>query len=497
MITILAVDDELPIRQWLEIIIKKINGDNASVVTASNGEKALKLYNEIHPDLIFTDIKMPVLDGLELTRIIRETNKNIPIIILTSYGEFELARKALLYNATDYIQKKEINEDTLRSIIDKYSHLQKTFSNKNITCLQLTVPEFYKKISNLIAIENYFFESIDFSILNRHTPFFCIAVSCNNIDGFKLIKSSTITSLFAIGLKDNVIILCNIISSEKSDIQISQYVNEYMKSLETANSDNSCYFCYSKKSEDISHLPEMIKQITNDLPCSFYHNHHSFYVRDTFFSPKTYIQQFSLLSDEISYHIDLNDASQVLSLINNFLDYINTVMPIEVDFIKNKCIDLCIHLYQKNIENSSVCLELCNNISTLINESKSFSTIKSYIIAEFKRIYDINHENNTSTMSKAINYISQNYSTIQGISDVADNVNLNTDFFSKLFKETIGISFNSYLNNYKLEQAYKLILTTNEKLSDISRKVGFSSLSYFSKVFKNKYGISPKKIKTN
>ena len=74
---------------------------------------------------------------------------------------------------------------------------------------------------------------------------------------------------------------------------------------------------------------------------------------------------------------------------------------------------------------------------------------------------------------------------------MAGFVNLNPEYFSRLFKEETGQTFNSYLNEYRLNKAAELVANSNKKLSDIASDVGFSSLSYFSKKFKRHFGANP------
>ncbi|MGI6169453.1 MAG: helix-turn-helix transcriptional regulator, partial [Christensenellales bacterium] len=91
----------------------------------------------------------------------------------------------------------------------------------------------------------------------------------------------------------------------------------------------------------------------------------------------------------------------------------------------------------------------------------------------------------------AAQYIESNYRTIEGLIEVAMYVNLNPEYFSRLFKKETGENFNNYLNDCRLENSIDLLLNSNKKLYHIAEEVGFSSLSYYSKKFKDRYGINP------
>ena len=84
--TILIVDDE---KDFCTVLSESLSRDKYRVVTAFNGETALRLAKKENPDLMLLDIKMPGMDGIELLRRVREIHRDLPIIICTAYGEYK------------------------------------------------------------------------------------------------------------------------------------------------------------------------------------------------------------------------------------------------------------------------------------------------------------------------------------------------------------------------------------------------------------------------
>ncbi len=107
--TLLLVDDEEGIRKILGITLMDKGYD---VHVASNAEEALRVFKEIQPGIVVTDIKMPGMDGIELLRRIKAQNDETEVIMLTGHGGIELAIKSLKLEATDFITKP-INDDVL------------------------------------------------------------------------------------------------------------------------------------------------------------------------------------------------------------------------------------------------------------------------------------------------------------------------------------------------------------------------------------------------
>ncbi|UCF01882.1 MAG: response regulator [Deltaproteobacteria bacterium] len=99
---ILIVDDEEDIRVVLKISLSDLGYE---VYTAENGEEALRIIEEITPPIVLTDIRMPVMDGIELLRKIKQEDPETEVIMITGHGDMDLAIKSLKHEATDFITK--------------------------------------------------------------------------------------------------------------------------------------------------------------------------------------------------------------------------------------------------------------------------------------------------------------------------------------------------------------------------------------------------------
>ncbi|AJA48343.1 Two-component response regulator [Clostridium pasteurianum DSM 525 = ATCC 6013] len=105
MYKILLVDDENLEREALKIMLKNIKDEIEVVGEAENGREAIELDEKLDPDIIFMDIKIPGIDGMKASEIIKNKNQNKVIIMLTAYDDFNLIHKALTLNVNDYILK--------------------------------------------------------------------------------------------------------------------------------------------------------------------------------------------------------------------------------------------------------------------------------------------------------------------------------------------------------------------------------------------------------
>ncbi|WP_028550775.1 response regulator transcription factor [Paenibacillus sp. UNC451MF] len=118
MLKILLVEDEEIIRNGLKNLIAQVSADFNIVKEAVNGREALDYLQKEVPDFIITDIRMREMDGLTLTAKVRERYPQMPILIISGYGDFEYARQALRYGVTDYLLKP-IDRLALISVLDQ------------------------------------------------------------------------------------------------------------------------------------------------------------------------------------------------------------------------------------------------------------------------------------------------------------------------------------------------------------------------------------------
>jgi len=119
-ITVVAVDDELPLREALGAYRWEDAGARL-VEVACNGQEALPIIRDCKPDLVLTDIRMPLMDGLTLLRHIRAERYECEVVMLTHYGEFEYAREALRHGAADYILKEDLCQERIAELIQAFA----------------------------------------------------------------------------------------------------------------------------------------------------------------------------------------------------------------------------------------------------------------------------------------------------------------------------------------------------------------------------------------
>ena len=126
--SVLVVEDEKLIARDISRSITRVNSNFEVVSVASNGKSALEIIEELLPNVVFTDIRMPVMDGLELAKAISEKYDFIMCVILSGYNDFEYAKQAIHFNVIDYLLKP-VNDKELSTVLDKIEKSLFAFQN--------------------------------------------------------------------------------------------------------------------------------------------------------------------------------------------------------------------------------------------------------------------------------------------------------------------------------------------------------------------------------
>ncbi len=165
ILKVIIVDDEYLIRNLIRMKVNWEEVNMEMVGEAGNAEQALELVDKLKPDIIFTDICMPAMDGIELSRRIVEKYPYIKIIIVTGYDDFEYARSSIKLGISDFILKP-INSSELMQTLSKLRNIIGSERNREIEYNQLkkqveeSLPILREKFLNELLLEQLTFEEI-------------------------------------------------------------------------------------------------------------------------------------------------------------------------------------------------------------------------------------------------------------------------------------------------------------------------------------------------
>jgi two-component system response regulator YesN len=537
MYRVMVVDDEIPAKEILSCIINWESTDFRIVYNASNGREALDNYIQVNPDLIITDIQMPIMNGLDLIEEVQKINKNQRFLILSCYEDFTYAQRAMKMGVTDYLVKDLICPNDLYSILSKTkSELE---SIKNISLQETS----FKKEDNLLTLlkdhKDIALRKLIFNYLDEEECHKIIKDFNLNLDGklyalfliqidnfFKYLEDE---NFYVKNLKEIVNTVTEIIEDSKAGECFYNDNGEFTAIIQLTPTNSEADIineCYS--------LAEEIKRKV----CSIHDISLTVSISSTFKKltgiKKYFDEVFKLSKMKVflgtgkiilnntfvaNLNLDTSILSRRIADIGKAVEENNVnMLKYEITYLYNKDMRGFMQLNYLNYINSSL-LDLIVKTSNKyrisyvdifsssyipiesLSSKETVEEMASWFIESFSKIIII--KSNSLIKSKyskkvqdSIDYINKNLNTYAlSLTDIADHINAHKVYLCRIFKEETGENVTQYILKARIEKSKEMILSTSYKLYEISDKLGFTSPQQFSILFKKVTGITPNQFK--
>ncbi len=506
---ILIADDEKKVCQLIYHLIDW--EDKQFIGFANNGEEAFEMLIKEQVDLLITDIRMPGLSGIDLIKKIREHDKDIKIIIISGYDDFEYAQSALRYGVSDYILKP-VKRQTLAKAINKLAKtvvLEKKLKAKNNTSLskdklyRLILEDFSESAS--AEFEKIFSSGFGYYQL--------LAIEVYEKDSSNIFKPYFNKVLSELKNDKNLNLALEYISFEnrmyiilKHDLDvkvIKGFLEAKLADLLALSKDLSVLIAVSNSYKLLSEIS--LERVNRSILEKFVHGLNRIYLdlnddENVKRNPSAYKYVFSI--DDLLAS-DTKDVA-ILSLINGFK------ASLQEESKENQLFGYEIILHIASF-NRDVILELIKK-DYLQYEFKRFNEFEDALFNQIdldhafkllsqnlKQVFDEAMQNikgkDATPIKRAKDYINAHYMQDISLSLVSEEIGLNASYFSTLFKKETGENFATYVSRLRIEKAKRLISTTNYKIGEITELVGYYDLSSFNKKFKKYTGLSPKEYR--
>lgn len=478
---IMIVEDEKIVRERLKEAIHWSEEQVVLAGEAGNGVEALGLYKKILPDILFVDIKMPVMDGIQFTEQVKKINPQAKIVLLTAFSDFKYARKAVNLKVEEYVLKYELDSEKINGIIREL--IQKINQENNSDSKQ--------SVLRRVLFEMHSREELG-QILKR------VGILWN----------------------DNSIYLCSIKGTDDHDfINIYQSLKKEISDAEYrwVSEDSVVLFC-PEETAKACRSRVVMEQMASDYP-------HLLFIDSG--------RPVSLASLQKCYFNILKTAGLYLFFENKNLisiEILNRMVPFTYDEELNH-IFVCLRerkfdeaaagvrelLGEKavksyNMEDLERCLDqLTGGLFEELNRQNS-DIGHSHILGIFKQIHASTNINQiililtdeieklkrmsgvSRKMCQILTYIEEHYQSDITLEELADKFNWNPSYLSQTFRKEMNVTFKQYLNDVKIEKAKKLLLEGQLSVEQIADQVGYSNVNYFYRIFKKHTGKKPREF---
>lgn len=483
---LIAEDEDIIIRGMINLI--EWDKIGLSVCgTAGNGEEALKKYNELKPDIILTDINMPVMSGLDFLKKVREVDERVRFIILSGYDNFSYAQQAIPLNVEQYILKPidaESLTGALRSsaeFLKKWDIGEKDLSQKESFLRFFEIMPYDKAVMACLKVKKKVTGSVKTKELLEYLEkkyagrgwqiiafeqedfLFAVPYEKRTVDSLKDVFEELIEDIDAkfhvsafVSIGNPYDVPYGQIDAYKEVKTLSRYVlvMGYGKVISPEYAKNRHF-------EDVQFDERYLEKllIAGDLTGA------KKYIDDLFiekFDPKeTASDSIYRLSIKMALYITkLSDEYKIKREANDTKDLTDLVLELlevdDVEKIKTILMD-----------------EMVNIAEKLDSKNIRYSPIIVSILDELEK--DSGADVNLKTL--------------------AAKHNMNCSYLGQLFLKEVGMHFVQYINVLRNNKAKNLLLLTDKTINDIAEEVGYANVSYFHTKFKEQFGISPASIR--
>lgn len=531
MLKVLIIDDEIKVCRLIQCLIDWKSLGLEVIGTCHDGFLALETIQMYNPDIIITDIRMPGCDGLSLIQKAKEINPDLHFIIISGYGQFDYAQKAIQYGVSDYLLKPIKEKDlrnTLIAIVKKHNNIsiqnQKTAeieSKLNDTQQRIRSNFINDLILNPKLLQNYSdIDQINQVYYTNFTPtaftLVCICLDYTrpelSAEVTRFIQNKTVSialeqlrsfhdSPYAITkkwvyflLNDTTEKLGNSLYSDLKILKSSLLaLREICPNLHIliAQSEIQTSFhlipkcfgeitvCLNEKivagSDSVflhSHLPHIAKA-TGDFITSTFRNHFMTAV-ETF--------NFEAISNLICKLAELLESSSPMT--GNFVHQVyDELIGLFLFSIKQYQITIASEDILRQHWDDSFC--------TFDSIPAAFEYLTNAWIQLLKEHQQRRHKSQSRAVLLAKQYINEHYAEALTLETIGQVVGLNPSYFSNIFRKESGCTFIDYLTEIRMKTARQLLTDTDLEIIEIAEQTGFNDLKYFSKCFRKNTGMTP------
>lgn len=532
MLKVFLVEDESVIRDGLRDNIPWEQYGYQFVGEAADGEMALPLIRKTRPDVLITDIKMPFMDGLSLSKIVSGEFPNMKIIIISGYDDFEYARQAIEVGVEQYLLKpitrltlkktllelkekieQEQDKNDYQTQYQKEMHVYEQFARRRFMEKVLTgeysVKEIYEEAAGLsLEMSASSFNLIFFYLQEKN-----MGLSDEGLEAF-MRKQEEVLHYFLrhpqyILFRWNASSYGILIRSEAGQIEeLTEKCVAHIRDFCIQEDELEWYVAVGNPVERLSMLPECYRKV----------NHYFAY---RFITPGLHVLTESTLEDQLTTQaersIDAVDPSTMAQeVIRDFLekgnkseipDFVESYLQSIREALKSRMFRSYVILnirFTTTAYLESVGAAKEDYIDQLGDHAQEINMEPADVPAYFAHMLRIAIElrdkesssQNKKMIDKALAYIDDNYMD-EGLSlnRVAAEADVSANYLSAVFSQSMKKTFVEYVTGKRMEKAKKLLKSTDLSAGEIAARVGYKDSHYFSFVFKKTQGMSPREYR--
>lgn len=523
MLKVVIVDDEIIVRVGFQSCIHWEEYGCEVIATCESAKDAMALFRKEIPDIVFTDIMMPDVSGIELIKHIRDYYPKIQVIVLSCINEIEYVKKAIKLGAEDYILKLSFTKDSMIELLTKLKESrERECSHEGNREIYTEIQSFNREeafrmiFSGNLSIPDY--EALADKLGYIYNPFERYCMGCFLIDNFKIVKAAqdSDTYIMRYGLlniikeyfgkmpqfelafiQDYEIM---VIFRMEREQRFPEGVDNILKLLnEALKIHSNLTLSLGMNLDPCSRLEvtgaygrakELAKLRFFDGGASFHKDECSC---EEVFVPKRSVQR--RIQEEIYRQNDL----ETFALIDEwFISMLGFQTYEQILNVRRSVVETWVFISGYTLPESAEMTDY-DDMCSMANfwEAETIEELKKCFKNAVKSILSYLQNNKTANteIMQLLNYLERHVEENISLENAADRCALGKSQFCILFKKTTGETFVNYFNGMKMKKAFALLSSENLQVQEVANQIGIRDISYFSRIFKKYYNMSPSEVK--
>lgn len=535
-IKVFLVEDELVIRRGIKNSIEWEKAGYKFVGEASDGELAYPMIIKEKPDILITDIRMPFMDGLELSKLVRKELPDIKILILSGYDEFEYAKEAIRLGVTEYLLKP-ISSAKLMEVLDQVSaSIRQEKEDKDLVRKYMeemrenTEQEKKKFFEQMIAGKLTMIEAIEtgekydmnLSAGTYNILLFRFLTDMGNaaegevfVNVEKEVEKMMANTFFAYEFPRGMEGWAFLLTADDEE-QMKERQLEFSSRLEEIMKRSKAVGYFGGIGKPVSRLRELkesFREAEKAMAGRF------------IMEPNRILTAEEVKNGQNTHDLgditltNFGEIEKVRTMLEKFLnngaegeidEFVETYMQeLSEENLKSMLMrqyvimdayivmmTFCEKLEGFNEKNKSETEEIKNRMKMI----KTPEEIKEYIRMLLRKIIGIRNavsgRRYADIIETAKNQIANYYMTEEiSLNSVAAEVGMSPSYFSSIFSREVGQTFVEYLTEIRMDKAKELLMCSSMKTSEIGYEVGYKDPHYFSYIFKKTQKCTPKEFR--
>ncbi len=530
MYRIMIADDESIVIDALKFIIERNFPEECIIEYAKTGRKVIEHAEYFRPDIVFMDIQMPGINGIEAMREIRKSNDGIIFIVVSAYMKFDYAKDAIEIGILDYINKpidKDVIVETLKKAmrkVDESKH-KRSEALANKEKLEIVTPIIENGFIYSLLYQNSGEEELDnFRTLLgiEEEAGYLLSVQFGELtdkDGMKNVIGTSVRlqreytrikdiiktffRCFVGAMMGNMILVCvpaqipNTEDEYEIRIQIIDKARKMVRELK--HTFDAKFRVGIGAIHELQDLSESYNEAMRSLA---YNSSDSVVHVNDLPLLCNYEEDYPIETESLLFKsVEEGNINRSTYYAKSYFDWMMENHSRNVMDVKLKVLEFVLRAEQIGFESGGMIYrfnlrsEYLDDIMRMNTYEQLYEWFISKISNVCRNILTKKEESTVDIIKKAQSLIAQNYAKDMVLDEVSKELQISPYYFSKLFKKRTGSTFIEYVTGVRMEKAKELLRNTTKSMKEICMEVGYSDANYFSRTFKKNVGMSPSEYK--